>query len=125
MVENLRRSGDYTYSSHQYYIENDRTTRVTLIEQEFKHRVMQTFPDEPGKSDVEEITKRNDDMTDTVKIPKKSSKRRYFTHEVDISNLDPGWYYIAAYTRINLKDVDENPTPQAGEDTKSTPFKIQ
>ena len=32
---------------------------------------MQTFPDEPGKSDAEEIVEHNDDITDTVKIPKK------------------------------------------------------
>ena len=83
---------------------------------------MQTFPDEPGKSDAEEIVEHNDDITDTVKIPKKSSKRRYFTHEVDISDLDPGLYYINAYTRINLDDVTEDPTPKA-EDSSSN-FRI-
>lgn len=122
-VENLRRSGDSTYSSHQYYIENYRTTSVTLIEQEFKHRVMQTFPNDPGKSDAEEIAIRNADMTDTVRIPKKSSKRRYFTHEVDISDLDPGVYYINTYTRINLDDVTEDPTPKAEESSRN--FRIQ
>lgn len=54
-----------------------------------------------------------------LRIPKKSSKRRYFTHEVDISDLDPGLYYINAYTRINLDDVTEDPTPQAEESSSS------
>ncbi len=123
-VENLRRSGNHTYSSHRYYIENDSDVTVTLIEQEFKHRVMQTFPDEPGKSDKEKIVRRNDDMTNTVKIGPGRSKRREFPYEVDISGLERGWYYIDAYTRINLKDIRENPTPKAEDNTKPNKFCI-
>lgn len=124
-VEGLRRSGSQTYSDHQYYIENDNEDGyVTLIEQEFKHRVMQTFPDEPGKSDTEKIVKRNGDMTKTVKIPAGTSIRREYPHEVDISGLGEGWYYIDAYTRINLKDISEDPTPKAEDNTKSSKFYI-
>ena len=123
-VENLYRSGNYTYSSHQYYIENDREVTVSLIDYEFKHRVIQTFPDGSGKVDQERISKKEPNGAVTVNIPKKSSARREFTHQVDIRGLPLGMYYIHAYTRINLADVDENPVPEAHMNTKSDQFRI-
>ena len=113
-VSNVYRSGNNTYSSHQYYIENDKEdVTVTLIEQEFKHRVMQTYDD--GRPDRERIVTRNDDMTDTVRIPAGTSTIRDYDHEVDISGLDTGKYYINAYTRINLAGISEDPDPKAEE----------
>ena len=113
-VRDVYRSGNNTYSSHQYYIENDKEdVTVTLIEQEFKHRVMQTYDD--GRSDSERIVRRNADMTDTVRIPAGTSAIRDYDHEVDISGLDTGTYYINAYTRINLAGIAEDPEPKAEE----------
>ena len=120
-VNSLYRYGDYTYSTHQYYIENDSDVSVTLIEQEFKHRVMQTYDD--GQPDRERITRRNSDMTDTAIIHPGASKRRTYRHQVDISGLTEGRYYINAYTRINLDDIAEDPTPKAEED--SSEFNIE
>lgn len=123
-VENLYRSENYTYSSHQYYIENDREEEtVSLIDYEFKHRVMQTFPGE-AKSDAEKITKKEPAGAVTVKIPAGTSAIDDFTHEVDIRDLATGWYYIHAYTRINLDDVKENPVPEAHMKTKAASFYI-
>ena len=113
-VSSLYRYGDYTYSTHQYYIENDDTDEsATLIEQEFKHRVVQTYDD--GRPDAERISRRNSDMTDTVTIDSGASKHRTYRHKVDISSLDEGTYYINAYTRINLDGISESPTPKAEE----------
>ena len=123
-VDSLYKSGNYTYSTHQYYIENDSDVAAILIEQEFKHRVMQTFPGEQGKADRERIERQNGDMSHTVTIPKGKSKRRTYRHKVDISELEEGIYYIDAYTRINLDDIAEDPTPKAKENTKSTPFMV-
>ena len=101
-------------SNLRYYIENDKEeVTVTLIEQEFKHRVMQTYDD--GWSDSERIAIRNADMTDTVRIPAGTSAIRDYDHEVDISGLDTGTYYINAYTRINLAGISEDPEPKAEE----------
>lgn len=119
IVDELQRSGNYTYSTHEYSITNNRTTPITLIEQEFKHRVMQTYPDEPGKSDAERTAKANDDITDTVRIPAGETKSRYYRHRVNISELGTGTYYINAYTRINLDGIREDPTPKAEESSKT------
>ena len=123
-VSNAHRSGDYTYSDHQYYIENDREDEtVSLIDYEYKHRVMQTFPGE-NKSDAEEISKKEPPGAVTVNIPAGTSAIDDYTHEVDISGLATGWYYIHAYTRINIADVREDPVPEAHMNTKSTKFYI-
>ena len=117
MVDRLRRSGNRTHSSHQYYIENDSDVAVTLIEQEFKHRVMQKFTD--GKADKERISISNDDIDDAVKIPSKTSTRRFFAQYADISGLGMGAYYINAYTRINIKEITEKPAPKAEESSRT------
>ena len=64
-------------------------------------------------------------MTDTVRIPAGETKSRYYRYRVDISELTDGEYYINAYTRINIKEITEYPTPQAEEDTKNDTFEIR
>ena len=125
LVEDLEQSGDYTYSTHEYSITNHRTTPIILIEQEFKHRVMQTYPGESGKLDVERIARANDDVTHTVRIGPGRTKSRYYKHRVDISSLTPGTYYIDTYTRINIDKIIEDPTPEAKENTKADTFEIE
>ena len=111
VTNSLYRYGNYTYSTHQWFIENYSGGSVVLIQQEFRHRVMRV------NDDAEMITKFNsDDIFDTVTILNTKSRRRVYRWKVDISSeLDEGDYYIHAYTLIDLKDIDEHPVPEAHE----------
>ena len=119
VTNSLYRYGNYTYSAHQWFIENyrDNGKAVVLIEQEFKHRVMRE------SDDKEIIKKRNSDMLHTVTIPHTKSKRRGYRWKVNIESLDEAWYYIHAYTRINLSGIAEDPEPKASE--YSNDFKVE
>lgn len=121
VTNSLYRYGNYTYSTHQWFIENYSGWPVVLIQQEFRPRVMRV------SDNAEMITKFNrDDIFDTVTIPNTESRRRVYRSKVDISSeLDKGWYYIHAYTLIDLKDIDEHPVPEAHANTKDDPFEVK
>lgn len=118
VTNSLYRSGNYTYSTHQWFIENYSGGSVTLVQQEFRHRVMR------ASDDGEEISKFNsDDIFDTVTIPNTKSKRRVYRWKVNISSLDEGDYYIHAYTLIDIEHIDEDPVPEAHE--YSSDFEVE
>lgn len=119
VTNSLYRSGNYTYSTHQWFIENYHIEAddVVLIQQEFRHRIMRV------SDDGEEISKLNGDVFDTVTIPHTESERRVYRWKVNISTLDEGDYYIHAYTLIDLKDIDEDPVPEAHE--YSSDFEVE
>ena len=127
-VGNLYRSGDYTYSYHQFYVENDSDGDVDLT-YEFAHRVIQTFTD--GRADLVKITKKQppEGTSDIVTVTRwglnnDSSALKEKTHSADISGLPPGMFYIDAYTRINLHGIAEDPVPEVRMNTKANPFEI-
>ena len=110
-------NGDHTYSTHQWFIENYSGAGVILIQQEFRHRILRVSDNQ------EMITKVNGDRTHTVTIPNTKSKRRVYRWKVDISSLSSGWYYIHAYTFIDIRGIDEDPEPEAHE--TSTGFLVE
>ena len=116
VTNSLYRSGNYTYSTHQWFIENYSGAKVTLRQQEFRHRILRV------SDNKEMIIKVNGDRTHTVTIPNTKSKRRVCRWKVDISTLDEGDYYIHAYTFIDIREIDEDPEPEAHE--TSTRFQV-
>lgn len=123
-VDDLEKSGSYTYSYHQFYVENDSDEDVDLT-YEFTHRVMRLQPSE------EMIAKKQppEGTSDIVTVPRwglnnDSSASKEKTHSAYIGNLPTGTFYIDAYTRINLLGITENPVPEVRMNTKNDPFHI-
>ena len=123
-VDNLYKSGNYTYSYHQFFVENDSDENVDLT-YEFTHRVMRLQTNE------EMIAKKQppEGTSDIVTVPEwginnDSSAFKEKTHSAYIGGLPPGDFYIDAYTRINLHGITENPFPEVRMNTKSEAFHI-